>query len=156
MKQMGNTVNQSELDKKSSSGDSFKWLCPECHSRLEAVSPTRRRCEAEGSCFEQVDGIWRFLTSRRQDHFNSFVREYQIVRHSEGRGSADPRFYRALPFQDRSGRHSASWRIRAVSFKTLIGKVLAKLESGEFPRLKILDLEAGNCWLSYRLGPKRA
>ncbi len=118
-------VNQSELGRKVL----FKWLCPECHNRLKAISATRQRCEAESLCFEQVDGIWRFLTPPRESRFNSFIREYEIVRHSEGCGSADPGFYRALPFQDRSGRHSRPWRIRAVSFETLIQKVLLQQET---------------------------
>ena len=144
-------VHQSESGQKMRTENPFKWLCPDCHGRLEATSPTRQQCEAEGVHFEQVDGIWRFLTPHREGRFNSFVREYEIVRHSEGRGSTDPRFYRDLPFQDRSGRHSESWRIRAVSFQTLIHKVLEPRETGESPGLKILDLGAGNCWLSCRL-----
>ena len=145
-------VNQSESGRQDS--NPFRWSCPECHSPLEATSPTRQECRAEGLCFERVEGIWRFLTPHRGGHFSSFVREYEIVRHSEGRGSADPGFYRSLPFRDLSGRHLRSWRIRAVSFRTLIRKVLSQQETGASGGLRILDLGAGNCWLSGRLAER--
>jgi SAM-dependent methyltransferase len=80
-----------------------------------------------------------------------FAREYCTVRQREGWGSADGAYYRALPYEDRSGRHAAIWRIRARSYDTFLTKVLRPLEVG---RLSVLDLGAGNGWLSFRLAQR--
>ncbi|MFQ5578946.1 MAG: class I SAM-dependent methyltransferase [Anaerolineae bacterium] len=77
--------------------------------------------------------------------------EYETIRRAEGRGSDDSRYYRALPFADRSGRFSADWQIRAQSFRVLLDKVVTRLEQERRRPLRILDLGAGNGWLSYRL-----
>jgi SAM-dependent methyltransferase len=81
-----------------------------------------------------------------------FVREYQTVRRAEGWGSRDPAYYAALPYCDLSGRYPEIWRIRARSYDVLLSRVLQPLErSGAEPRLTVLDLGAGNGWLSARL-----
>src|SRR4051794_9909154 len=77
-----------------------------------------------------------------------FVREYATVRRAEGWGSLDPTYYLALPFRDLTGRYPEIWRIRARSYTTFVTNVLKPREIG---RLHILDLGAGNAWLSYRL-----
>lgn len=82
-----------------------------------------------------------------------FVEEYRQIRHAEGRGSDDPEYYRALPFQDISGRNSAMWQMRAATYRYFEKHILAPLEGSE--PLDILDLGAGNCWLSYRLALRR-
>jgi SAM-dependent methyltransferase len=80
-----------------------------------------------------------------------FVREYRAVRRAEGWGSADPAYYAALPYRDLTGRYPDIWRIRARSFETFISHVLRPLEVGQ---LEILDLGAGNAWLSHRLAQR--
>lgn len=77
-----------------------------------------------------------------------FVREYRTVRRDEGWGSAEPAYYAALPYRDLTGRYPAIWRIRARSYDTFVSRVLQPLEVG---CLDILDLGAGNAWLSHRL-----
>jgi SAM-dependent methyltransferase len=69
-----------------------------------------------------------------------FLEDYAKIRAAEGRGSEDSAYYRALPFSD-----SAQWHIRARTFKYFKGKILPR------STCDILDLGAGNCWLSYRL-----
>jgi len=77
-----------------------------------------------------------------------FVREYRTVRRAEGWGSVDPAYYAALPYRDLSGRYPEIWRIRARSYDTLVSRVL---RPRELTRLNVLDLGAGNAWLSGRL-----
>src|SRR5262249_12728849 len=79
-----------------------------------------------------------------------FVREYRTVRRAEGWGSVDPAYYEALPYRDLSGRHADVWRIRARSYDVFLSRVLQPLER-ETDRLQVLDLGAGNGWLSARL-----
>ena len=50
-----------------------------------------------------------------------------------------------------SGRNEAMWAMRAKTFRHFLRKVLRPLEQRTNRPLDILDLGAGNCWLSYRL-----
>jgi SAM-dependent methyltransferase len=101
--------------------------------------------------FGHVDGIWRFLLPEGEAHYARFIKDYETIRQSEGRGSSSANYYRALPFKDLSGRHKADWRIRARSYKALVNNVLTRLQNPLERSLKILDLGAGNGWLSNRL-----
>jgi SAM-dependent methyltransferase len=132
----------------------FCWACPICHKPLIASDAAHLRCANDDVVFEQREGIWRFLTPDREVHYAQFMREYQQVRTAEGRGSIDAAYYRALPFADLSGRFTADWSIRARSFKALVQKVLQPLERAQQRPLLILDLGAGNGWLSYRLAQR--
>ena len=85
--------------------------------------------------------------------YEQFVREYETVRRAEGRGADNPAYYRALPYQDLSGRTPTDWKIRAVSFDAFVAKALAPLEQHS-PALRVLDLGAGNGWLSNRLAQR--
>jgi SAM-dependent methyltransferase len=79
-----------------------------------------------------------------------FVREYRTVRRAEGWGSVDPAYYAALPYRDLTGRYAEIWRIRARSYDVFVDRVLRPLES-QATCLAVLDLGAGNGWLSSRL-----
>lgn len=101
-----------------------------------------------------------------------FTREYTTVRRAEGWGSTDRAYYQALPFTDLTGRFERIWRIRARSYVTFVTHVLEPLEakcadyrslsatlakeprSGGRQELRILDLGAGNGWLSNRLAER--
>jgi SAM-dependent methyltransferase len=106
------------------------------------------RCPQEELIFRRADGIWRFLLPERESHYVRFIADYQAVRRFEGRGSAEASYYRALPFTDLSGRFSADWKIRAASYRAL-EKLVSSL-----PPARILDMGAGNCWLSNRLAAR--
>jgi SAM-dependent methyltransferase len=80
-----------------------------------------------------------------------FLEEYRQIRYAEGRGSDDPEYYRALPFRDLSGRSAAMWDMRAKTFRYFEKRILAPVERAAGQPLDILDLGAGNCWLSNRL-----
>jgi SAM-dependent methyltransferase len=79
----------------------------------------------------------------------TFLKQYAIIRHAEGRGSDDAVFYRALPYAD-----SDQWRIRAKSFDHFLDRVVAPFEKTHSRPLDILDLGAGNGWLSSRLAER--
>lgn len=127
------------------------FVCPRCRATLERSAPDRVTCPQDGLEFWKVDGIWRFLLPESEAHYARFVADYEAVRHSEGRGSTSASYYRALPFKDLSGRHQADWAIRARSFNVLVKNVLTRLQAPLERSLKILDLGAGNGWLSNRL-----
>ncbi len=65
------------------------------------------------------DGIWNALPTVRKAYFERFIREYRFVREAEGRGSRDPEYYLALPFQDLSGHNQQQWAIRSRTYDFL-------------------------------------
>jgi SAM-dependent methyltransferase len=133
----------------------FQWACPICRSPLIALNAAQQRCSTDDLIYECRDDIWHFLAPDRQAYYAQFMREYQTVREAEGRGSPDAAYYRALPFADLSSRFTADWQIRAHSFRTFERAILKPLESTARRPLHVLDLGAGNGWLSYRLAQRR-
>jgi SAM-dependent methyltransferase len=93
-------------------------------------------------------GIWDFLPAARAAHFDRFLQEYGAVRRAEGRGSAEPGWYRRLPEVDPAEPLAWQWRVRARSLAALLGEVLPAVTP---PAARVLDLGAGNGWLSRRL-----
>lgn len=130
----------------------MEFVCPRCHDNLEFHTDNVLFCKRDGLQFKNQDGIWEFLLPERVNHFNQFIREYQTIRHAEGRFSNDPEFYRGLPFDNSGGKKEKDWRIRAASYKVLLEKVILPFEFG-LP-LNILDLGAGTGWLSNRLAAR--
>ncbi|MBV9546406.1 MAG: methyltransferase domain-containing protein [Chloroflexi bacterium] len=90
----------------------------------------------------------------RDGALGRFAREYRTVRKAEGWGSADGAYYRALPYHDLTHRFERIWRIRTRSFETFVDRILRPLEDRFSRPLMILDLGAGNGWLSYRLAQR--
>jgi len=90
----------------------------------------------------------------RDQYFRRFVEDYEAIRKAEGRGLSDAAYYRALPFEDLTLEHSASWRIRAASYRMLVKEVIGEDMARHSENARILDLGAGNCWLSNRLSAK--
>ncbi len=124
------------------------FACPRCRTPLEQASPEEMCCPKDKMRYHRVDGIWRMLLPEREPVFARFRQEYETVRQAEGRGATRPEYYRALPFHDLSGRMPGDWQIRAASFRALVDKVIAPLERQQSKQLRILDLGAGNGWLS--------
>jgi SAM-dependent methyltransferase len=132
--------------------------CPICGTESYAVAyrSLARDCNAIrcGGCsfvFAQEQGIWITLPPDRQGHFARFMREYDQVRRAEGRGNDDPEFYLALPYRDLTGRNSWQWAIRSRTYRYIERRILPGLREAANPSLTVLDLGAGNAWLSYRL-----
>lgn len=78
-----------------------------------------------------------------------FAREYARHRKEEGRGYSGEQLL-ALPYL-RTGPHAEQWAIRARTFDALMSRVIRPMTVSLARPLKILDLGAGNGWLSYRL-----
>ena len=127
------------------------FICPRCQTQLDRTSEDRFTCPKDGLEFWKVDGIWRFLLPESEAHYNRFIADYESIRKAEGRGSNSASYYHALPFKDLNGQHSQDWAIRARSFNALVKNVLTRLQDPLERSLKILDLGAGNGWLSNRL-----
>jgi len=129
----------------------FSFACPRCCGSLESFGPDEMRCLADGLHFQRRDGIWRFLLPEREPVFVRFKREYESIRQAEGRGSRNPAYYRALPYRDLSGRMAGDWKIRAAGFDALLDQVVLPAQVRLGRPLRLLDLGAGNGWLSNRL-----
>lgn len=84
-----------------------------------------------------------------------FLEDYRHIRHSEGRGSDESAYYRALPYADLSGRNSSMWAMRAKTYEYFARRILPEIERSVRRPLNILDLGAGNCWMSYRLSQRK-
>src|SRR5246500_4881661 len=126
--------------------------CPACGDGPCMPSPlTGPSCLACGYVFSEVNGICSALPPEREAIFQQFVQDYESVRAKEGRGSRDDDYYLALPLEDLTGRNVWQWRIRARTFRFMERHLLPKMESS-YPRgFDVLDVGAGNGWLSYRL-----
>ena len=142
---------------KSSMDDTITRLCWQCSAPLaEMTAETTagtgaRTCPICRAATEYRDGIWRALSPQRVDHFRKFIAEYEFIRAAEGRGSSQSEYYLSLPYEDISGRNGDQWAIRAHTFQTMERCILAPLAKRNKRPLRILDLGAGNGWMSYRL-----
>ncbi|MEI9811445.1 MAG: class I SAM-dependent methyltransferase [Acidobacteriota bacterium] len=74
-----------------------------------------------------------------------FIEQYGRIRTAEGRGSSGHDYYRSLPFAPADHPLASQWAIRATSYRYFLRYLLPA------PGSKILDLGAGNGWLSNRL-----
>lgn len=136
--------------------DKLLLRCPRCASPLGPVSQTVTPFETSIECvrcsfvLNHQRGIWLALSPERQEYYQRFLVEYQIVRAAEGRGSPNAAYYIALPFRDISGKNQSQWNIRAQTYRYIEREILPEM-SQTHSGLDILDLGAGNGWLSYRL-----
>jgi len=117
--------------------------CPRCASELFGAE-----CLLCSFQMRVKDGIVCALPPERQRRFAQFMRDYDFIRTAEGRFSNDERFYLDLPYRDITGHNTRQWKIRAISYNYLRRHILEpELKRGA----RILDVGAGNCWMSYRL-----
>jgi len=89
------------------------------------------------------------IPPERAVHYAQFIEDYECIRAAEGRGSEHEEFYLGLPYIDASGNNSKQWFIRARSYDYLFKHMLKQIPQDRCGR--ILDLGAGNCWMSFRL-----
>lgn len=120
-----------------------RFACPRCGSSLAS-----RQCRVCGFQLSEHDGIFDALLPERKTHYARFIEDYETVRAAEGRAGPGDDFYLSLPYRDASGRNSRQWQIRSQSFDCLM-----RVLKTNFPKAgaRVLDLGAGNGWLSYRL-----
>lgn len=129
----------------------FRWCCPVCRSSLFQPTEDVLICPSDRRSFRRNGLIWDFLTAERRAYFERFQREYLCVRHAEGRGSDSEEYYRHLPYSQETGEIGRQWQIRARSYECLMKDCLPRFNPAGDRSLRILDLGAGNGWLSYRL-----
>jgi len=118
--------------------------CPRCRANINQLE-----CQFCGLQMAGNDGVVNALPPDRAAHFAHFVDDYEHIRAEEGRWSRQDDFYLSLPYKDTSGKNSKQWKIRARSFDCLTKRVLNR--NLQYSGGRILDLGAGNCWMSYRL-----
>ena len=133
-----------------------RLACPQCRATLEAVASSTQdsdrsiasvvctRCQ---SSYCKRDGIWRFLNPATADAIAPFLHQYRLVRKQEGRHDLTDADYRGLPTVAATDPHAREWGIRRETYHHLLRHVLA---AGQQPSA-VLDLGAGNGWLSHRL-----
>lgn len=136
-----------------SGSSSIQLRCPQCSNSIgglpdDHTTLTCSHCKMDMLCRR---GVWQALLPEREAHFARFVGDYQFIRASEGRGSTSDDYYLALPYRDLSGRNSRQWAIRARTFRYIERKILPGILTLARPTLRILDLGAGNGWMSHRL-----
>lgn len=78
-----------------------------------------------------------------------FAAAYAEHRQAEGRRLA-PSDLLSLPWLH-DGPHARQWAVRARTFEAFVKRVLEPMSSSRQRRLTVLDLGAGNGWLSYRV-----
>jgi len=129
----------------------MRLLCPVCQNvagELDEVTERGMPCTRCAFCFQKVDGIVRAIAPDRRSFYDRFLTDYGTIRKAEGRGSTSREYYLALPYQDLSEKNSEQWRIRACTYRYFEKHLLQE------PSLDILDLGAGNGWMSYRLAQR--
>ena len=127
--------------------DDWRVTCPSCAAEHAAISGDHASCVVCGQTISSVTGVWQLMTRDRMDYYRDFLASYTKVRIAEGRASYTAATLRALPFCPASHSLAGQWKIRAISFVSLMLLLKDRLQ----PYDKILDLGAGTGWLSHRL-----
>jgi hypothetical protein len=117
--------------------------CPRC--KLELAGPECKHC---GFQIRVLNGVLHALPPERVVHHARFVEVYERSRRLMLSGGLTDEYYLGLPYSDASRQNPAQWSMRARSFDCMLRRVL---KPGVPVGARILDLGAGNCWLSYRL-----
>jgi len=124
-----------------------QFACPEC-SAATGKAGDGFFCLRCGARFQHRDGVFRFLPPDRAQAVEAFQQQYRLVREREGYRRTTPEFYRKLPSVPADDPHATEWRIRRESFDHLVRHAIP---SASRRTARILDLGAGNGWLSHRL-----
>jgi SAM-dependent methyltransferase len=127
-----------------------RFACPECrHPAPENGSGKGAfACAACGAEFGSSNGIYHFLSRERAEAASRFERQYRVVRELGGYRHVSADYYRKLPSVAPDDPHATEWRIRRESFAHLQRHALPGVWQGP---IHVLDLGAGNGWLSHRL-----
>ena len=132
----------------------MEFVCPACHTWLVSKRLDTQCCPLENTEYREINGSWRLLTSEATERLSKFIESYEAVRSNEGRGSSDPQFYRSLPYPSGLDRRwLRHWKQRADSYEKLLRQVIEPCEA-PLRHLTVLDLGAGNGWLSNRLAER--
>ena len=118
----------------------FEFSCPCCAIALS----NQLTCANCATVFEKREGIYRFLLPDRSAEIQPFLTQYRRVRERDGYRSFTGADYVNLPYVRPQGVMADVWRVRQQSYDHLV-TLLDKHSR------TILDLGAGNGWLSHRL-----
>jgi SAM-dependent methyltransferase len=91
------------------------------------------------------------LPEERAALYRQRFREYHAVRQDQGWGRPDAEYFRRLPDVARDDPQWEIWRRRRGSYAALVSRVIEPISARRQAPLRILDVGAGNCWLSHRL-----
>jgi SAM-dependent methyltransferase len=106
------------------------------------------RCAACAHIYDSGDGVLRWLSDARRAAAGEFLRQYRTVRERDGYRVLDGNYYRALPDVVHDDAQHVVWQVRRESFARLRQLLLSRFRNGS---PSVLDLGAGNGWLSNRL-----
>ena len=126
--------------------DAPLYRCPGCGGSLARErSATAIVCPGCGHRYPVRDGVAALLGAEELCAHAPFIDHYRRVRRAE-RWEVEATAIASLPYPASGNPHAALWRRRAASYRALLRTLAAR-----GPRLRILELGAGNCWLSWRL-----
>lgn len=106
------------------------------------------RCDACAWAYDAGDGILRWLSSSSKTAREPFAAQYRAVRERDGYRQGGPEYYRGLPEVPPDDPQFVVWQVRRESFTRLNHLLLSRFRH-DAPA--VLDLGAGNGWLSNRL-----
>lgn len=129
---------------------------------LSSTSGPDVSCAACGVRIRNERGVFRCLDAERLAGLEPFLSQYRRVRSLDGYRAAEAGYYRALPRSAAGDPQEHVWRIRQRSFRTLcrelerFSAVAARQRDwrrrkARRPCLTVLDIGAGNGWLSNQL-----
>lgn len=122
------------------------FRCPMCRMPL-ALNEDGADCASCGRAYSRTDWLFRFVAPQIMRRIQPFVDQYRVVRSADGHGPRSVAAYRALPDALPGDPLVREWRLRRQSYDTLCRAFRLHAEVG----LRVLDLGAGNGWLSNRL-----
>lgn len=122
-----------------------EFVCPECRGPLRCGGAVTV-CTACDLSFRHDESVRRYLTDERRCRHEPFLTQYRLVRQRDGHVPLDDQAYRALPHRPLGRASAVEWAIRAESLTALLRS--QGLSRGA---QRVLDVGAGNGWLSQRL-----
>ncbi|HUR22089.1 MAG TPA: methyltransferase domain-containing protein [Vicinamibacterales bacterium] len=106
------------------------------------------QCVACARAYDSGDGVLRWLSEAGGAAREPFMSQYRAIRERDGYRQPSPDYYRALPDVPADDPQFVVWQVRRESFARLRQLLLSRFRGGA---PAVLDLGAGNGWLSRRL-----
>ena len=148
---MGRTTDAME----SRAARAIRLRCPACEHGLPNLDATNitLSCSRCGFSISESNGIRRALTPESKAHFERFVRNYEAVRAKVGGGSQHGGLLPWLPVKDLTKKTTGYGESRStlLSCRNIS---CPEMERANSSGCSILDIGAGNGWLSYRLAKR--